>query len=182
MPRTTCGVDRYIFEHWVLRGEPHASADSPANVLQELVTQHGLADRWRGLRQDSGDPIAFIGQAKAAYEKLGIDHTKKLIVFSDSLNVDSCIKIKKVSDEAGFLCTYYLFLFILHESSFFSASFGVGTSLTTDFKFLSTGEKSKATNIVIKLSSIDGRPCIKISDDLMKVRLISGNIADRNLT
>ena len=53
------------------------------------------------------------------------------------------------------------------------ASFGIGTSLTNDFHSLSSGgkEKSKALNMVIKLSSVDGKPTVKISDDITKVGL-----------
>jgi nicotinate phosphoribosyltransferase len=52
-------------------------------------------------------------------------------------------------------------------------SFGIGTSLTNDFRSVSSGgkEKSKALNMVIKLASVDGRPCVKISDELSKVSL-----------
>ncbi|KAG8927388.1 nicotinate phosphoribosyltransferase [Tulasnella sp. 417] len=119
--------------------------------FNNLLRNPGLAARWRGLRQDSGNPLEFIPLAKAAYEKLGINPKDKLVVFSDSLDVDLCLKIKAASDEVGF-----------------QSSFGVGTSLTNDFKKLSNGEKSKPLNIVIKLGSIDGNECIKISDDIMK--------------
>ena len=51
-------------------------------------------------------------------------------------------------------------------------SFGIGTWLMNDFKMKSSGykEKSKALNMVIKLGSIDGKECVKISDDIAKVR------------
>jgi nicotinate phosphoribosyltransferase len=50
------------------------------------------------------------------------------------------------------------------------ASFGIGTFLTNDFKKAS--DKSKAStplNIVIKLNKINGRNCVKLSDDIGKV-------------
>jgi nicotinate phosphoribosyltransferase len=51
-------------------------------------------------------------------------------------------------------------------------SFGIGTSLTNDFKTKSSGysEKSRALNMVIKLAKVDDRDCVKISDDLSKVQ------------
>ena len=54
-----------------------------------------------------------------------------------------------------------------------AGSFGIGTSLSNDFVKKSSGgkEKSKALNMVIKLSSVDGKPTVKISDDITKVGL-----------
>ncbi|KAG6807603.1 hypothetical protein H0H93_001379 [Arthromyces matolae] len=88
------------------------------------------------------------------YESLGIDPRQKVIVYSDSLSVDKALRLQKQANELGLE----------------KVSFGIGTFLTNDFKTASSGglEKSKALNIVIKLSSVDGKPCIKISDDLTK--------------
>lgn len=58
--------------------------------------------RWNGLRQDSGDPIVFARQAKEAYDKVGVDVAEKIIVFSDSLDVDKSLEIDKVAKELGF--------------------------------------------------------------------------------
>jgi len=112
------------------------------------------ARRWTGLRHDSGDPFAFGPRVKEVYESLGIDPREKLVVYSDSLNVDKCLRLQKQANELGLE----------------KVSFGIGTFLTNDFRTASSGgkEKSKALNMVIKLSSVNGKPCIKISDDLTK--------------
>ena len=52
-----------------------------------------------------------------------------------------------------------------------TGSFGIGTSLTNDFRSLTKEEKSKALNMVIKLVEVNGEPCIKISDELTKVSI-----------
>ena len=41
--------------------------------------------------------------------------------------------------------------------------------MTNDFKIKAIDRRSAPLNIVIKLSTIDGQPCVKISDDLDKV-------------
>ncbi|GAA5886035.1 hypothetical protein JCM6882_004241 [Rhodosporidiobolus microsporus] len=136
--------------------------------FDDFVGNPERARRWRGLRQDSGDPFKFIATAKEAWERVGDDPSKKVVVFSDALDVDLCIKLKQASDEAGIGC-----------------SFGVGTNLTNDFRHVeepqqqpveklgegaprTEGDKSKALNMVIKLYSINEQPCVKISDELTK--------------
>ncbi|KAL0568599.1 nicotinate phosphoribosyltransferase [Marasmius crinis-equi] len=119
---------------------------------QSFVKSHERARRWDGLRQDSGDPFVYAERAREVYQTLGIDHTQKLVIYSDGLNVDKAVKLKKLTDEIGF-----------------KSSFGIGTFLTNDFKKASDGkEKSKPLNIVIKLASADGNPCVKISDEISK--------------
>jgi len=120
---------------------------------QTFVQDKARALRWSGLRQDSGDPYAFADRAKEVYMSLGIDPASKMIIFSDSLDVEKAVDIKAYSDRLGL-----------------TVSFGIGTFLTNDFRTLTSGNtvKSKALNMVIKLSSVDGSPCVKLSDDLTK--------------
>lgn len=51
-----------------------------------------------------------------------------------------------------------------------TAAFGIGTFLTNDFnKSSDPAQVSKPLNIVIKLNEINGRACVKLSDDKGKV-------------
>ncbi|KZT02905.1 nicotinate phosphoribosyltransferase [Laetiporus sulphureus 93-53] len=120
---------------------------------KDFVRNPDIARKWTGLRQDSGDPFVYAPRAKQIYEQLGIDYREKTIVFSDALNVEKVLKLKKQCDAVGF-----------------KASFGIGTSFSNDFKSLSSGgaKVSKALNMVIKLASANGKPCVKISDELTK--------------
>lgn len=106
--------------------------------------QKTYAEVFTGVRQDSGDPTEFVKTMRSFYDKVGIKD-KKVIVFSDSLNIERCLEYKQVAEEAGFQPT-----------------FGVGTFLTNDFTRLSDGTKSTPMNIVIKLSSANNNPAIKI--------------------
>lgn len=114
------------------------------SVVQSQKSNKTYAEVFTGVRQDSGDPKGFVKLIREFYDEQGI-HDKRVIVFSDSLNIDRCLEYKQVSEEAGFQPT-----------------FGVGTFLTNDFVHKTTGKKSTPLNIVIKLSSAAGRPAIKI--------------------
>ncbi|EMC94403.1 hypothetical protein BAUCODRAFT_35624 [Baudoinia panamericana UAMH 10762] len=129
------------------------SFTKPAPKSETLGTQQegedpSYAEIFAGVRQDSGDPMQYIKDVKAFYTAQGIKD-KKAIVFSDSLNVDKCIRYKHACDEAGL-----------------TPSFGIGTFLTNDFRHASDPQKkSVPLNIVIKLSEAAGRPAVKLSDD-----------------
>ncbi|CAK7242114.1 MAG: nicotinate phosphoribosyltransferase [Sporothrix thermara] len=127
------------------------SASDPAPQQQTPAsTSKTYAQVFTGVRQDSGDPTEYVKLMRAFYDSQGITD-KKVIVFSDSLNLERCLQYKQVSEAAGFQPT-----------------FGVGTFLTNDFVNLKTGKKSVPLNIVIKLSSANGRPAVKISDNAGK--------------
>jgi len=79
-----------------------------------------------GIRQDSGDPIAYTTKAINHYKSMGIDPMSKMIIFSDNLNVDKAIEINN-------FCKGKI-----------KCSFGIGTNFTNDVGI-------KPLNIVIKL-------------------------------
>lgn len=111
-----------------------------------------LADKYIGVRQDSGNPSDFITLMVQHYKSLGIDPQTKVIVFSDSLDVDRAIKLLSLANEHGI-----------------KASFGIGTSFTNDYQKLSDpSQKSKPLNIVIKIKECNGKRVIKLSDDVLK--------------
>ncbi len=107
-------------------------------------TPQTYAELFTGVRQDSGDPKEYTKSIRQYYDSQGIKD-KKVLVFSDSLDIDRCLEYKAAS-----------------EAYDFQPTFGVGTFLTNDFVHRTTGTKSVPLNIVIKLSSAAGRPAIKL--------------------
>lgn len=97
-----------------------------------------------GLRQDSGDPMVYTDMAIQYYQDNNIPGRNKTIMYSDSLNVEKAIAINNY--RKGEILKIY----------------GMGTSLTNSIEGITP------LNIVIKLSSFDGKPTVKISDDLGK--------------
>lgn len=104
------------------------------------------AHLFTGVRQDSGDPLEFGERLIAHYERLGIDPTTRILVFSDGLDVDAAIRIHR------------------HFEGRIRTTMGIGTHLTADPAM--TGVP--AINNVIKLVSADFGagpvPLVKLSD------------------
>jgi nicotinate phosphoribosyltransferase len=93
-----------------------------------------------GVRHDSGNPFEFAEKIVGHYKHLGIDPISKTIVFSDGLNVDLAIELKKHCNDIGINC-----------------SFGIGTHFTNDVGI-------KALNIVIKMVTINNKHVVKLSE------------------
>lgn len=69
-----------------------------------------------GVRQDSGDPEDFVRMMRVFYDKIGIAE-KKTIVFSDSLNIELCLKYKAASEAQGFVPTFGVGTFLTSKSA-----------------------------------------------------------------
>jgi nicotinate phosphoribosyltransferase len=101
------------------------------------------AHAWKGLRQDSGDPMAFGEHALAFYEQHGVDPRNKLLVFSDGLDLGTILKLAD------------------HFAGRIQVTFGWGTNLTNDLGF-------EALSLVIKVVEANGQRTVKLSDNLAK--------------
>ncbi|QBC03458.1 nicotinate phosphoribosyltransferase [Enterobacter cloacae] len=99
-----------------------------------------FAERYQGLRHDSGDPVEWGEKAIAHYEKLGIDPMSKVLVFSDNLDLSKAVELYR------------------QFNTRVNLSFGIGTRLTCDIP------QVKPLNIVIKLVECNGKPVAKLSD------------------
>lgn len=99
-----------------------------------------FAKLFDGCRHDSGDPFDFAEKIVDYYKELGINPLHKTIIFSDGLNIDKAIRIKKYCEGK------------------INCSFGIGTFLTNDFL------DSPALNMVIKLYSVNNFPVVKLGD------------------
>ena len=100
----------------------------------------GFANRYQGLRHDSGDPVEWGEKALAHYAKLDIDPQSKTLVFSDNLDFSKAVDLYR------------------HFGQRTNVVFGIGTRLTCDIPAV------KPLNIVIKLVECNGKPVAKLSD------------------
>lgn len=128
------------------------------------------ADVYTGVRQDSGDPSYFVKMVRDFYDGHGITG-QKVIVFSDSLNIENCLEYKVIAEEANFKPVFGVGTFFTSKPSHsnrFHISNGELISYLDDFINKANDEKSKPLNIVIKIATASGRPAVKLSDNMGK--------------
>ena len=104
-----------------------------------------LANKYHGVRHDSGDPKIWCREIIEHYKSKGIDPKTKTAIFSDGLDIPLCIELyNEFHDEINVI-------------------FGVGTNLTNDM-----GMGHQALQIVMKVVEINGRPVAKLSNNPAK--------------
>jgi nicotinate phosphoribosyltransferase len=104
---------------------------------------------WTGFRPDSAPPIEGGERIIEWWESKGRDPREKLLIFSDGLDVETIEK------------TYR------HFEGRVRMAFGWGTNLTNDFKDCAPlpNDRLKAISLVCKVTTANGRPAVKLSDN-----------------
>ncbi len=104
---------------------------------------------WTGFRPDSAPPIEGGERIIEWWKAKGRDPREKMLIFSDGLDVDTIVN------------TYR------HFEGRVRMAFGWGTNLTNDFVDCAPlpNEKLKAISLVCKVTTANGRPAVKLSDN-----------------
>ena len=107
---------------------------------------------WTGFRPDSAPPIEAGEQIIRWWREHGVDPREKLLIFSDAMDVDTIER------------TYR------HFEGRVRLSFGWGTNLTNDFRGCDPDGAAglEPISLVCKVTSANGRPAVKLSDNPAK--------------
>ncbi len=123
-------------------------------ILPDTYGTEGFLERapdwlagWTGIRIDSGAPEQGAEAAIAWWKARGEDPTRKLVIFSDGLDVEKILELyRKFQGRVR-------------------VSFGWGTLLTNDFRGLTADDRLAPFSLVCKAVSADGHPTVKLSDN-----------------
>jgi nicotinate phosphoribosyltransferase len=107
---------------------------------------------WTGFRPDSAPPIEGGEQIIRWWQEQDVDPKTKLLIFSDGMDIDTIEQ------------TYR------HFHGRVRMSFGWGTNLTNDFRGCDPdgGARLEPISLVCKVTSANGRPAVKLSDNPAK--------------
>ena len=136
---------RMLDSWWAMYGEPLSLflTDTWGSEFFFADVGETRARKYRGVRQDSGDPVVFGERVIRWYEDLGVDPRQKSLVFSDGLELPDILGL---------------------ESRFaprIGVSYGWGTNLTNDCGLPNY-------SLVVKPVAANGRPLVKLSDNAGK--------------
>ncbi|HTB48792.1 MAG TPA: nicotinate phosphoribosyltransferase [Verrucomicrobiae bacterium] len=106
------------------------------------------ARQWRGVRHDSGDPVAFGERLIDFYDSNGIDAETKTVVFSDGLDMQQIVDLNN------------------HFKGRINIIFGWGTTLTNDLGLQPLNVVMKVTHV--KTAEGQEADTVKLSDNAGK--------------
>ena len=107
---------------------------------------------WSGFRIDSKDPISGGEELVNWWRSREQDPVEKLLIFSDGLDIEDIEKINR------------------HFEGSVRVGFGWGTNLTNDFRECAPSPNPllESFSLVCKVTEANGRPTVKLSDNLEK--------------
>ena len=107
---------------------------------------------WRGFRPDSKAPDAATEELIAFWKRMGVDPSKKLVLYSDGLDADEIVRIWN------------------KWNGTVQVGFGWGTNLTNDFRGCHPRDEHTLDplSLVCKVTKADGHAAVKLSDNYTK--------------
>jgi nicotinate phosphoribosyltransferase len=129
---------------------------------QFLADAPQWVSNWTGARPDSKPPLEAGEELIAFWERMAVDPAKKLIIFSDGMDVALPGEPAGGSDIPAVYA---------HFNGRVRLGFGWGTMLTNDFLGCDPvgAETLKPISLVCKLVEANGHPAVKLSDNYRKV-------------
>lgn len=129
-------LEAWVKEYGILNGIALTDTISTDVFIRDFNQTY--ATLFSGVRHDSGDPIEWGEKIIEHYKNLGINPKTKTLLFSDSLNFEKAITIKKHFDGKA------------------KVAFGIGTYLSNPL--------DDPLNIVMKVTECNRMPTAKLSD------------------
>jgi nicotinate phosphoribosyltransferase len=152
-----------VLQQWQnsYRGELLVFLPDTFGTTQFLEDAPQWVANWTGARPDSKPPIEAGEELIAFWERMAVDPAKKLIIFSDGMDVPLGGGDANGHDIVG-----------VHEHFHgrVKLGFGWGTMLTNDFLGCDPqdGDVLKPISLVCKLVEANGHPAVKLSDNYAK--------------
>ena len=143
-----------VLEHWEARyrGNIRILLPDTYGTTAFLAAAPARYARWTGARIDSKDPVEGANEMIAWWRRHGEDPKTKLVILSDGLDIGTIERAHHALQGKV------------------RVAFGWGTNLTNDFAGCATEPLAalEPISIVCKVTAVDGRPAVKLSDNPAK--------------